>query len=155
MIFRKNLKAGTLLYALLMLGIFALLLQFYIQSQLATGQISQVSQKESQAYFMAQMTKDAFLKSQPEWSIEDERNKATDERETMSKEASSKEKSEETAEIPDEKKTLKKGESPVSGQISFRSGQASYEKRGQNLHIKVQLGSGQNYHYHFPISSEN
>lgn len=58
MIFRKNLKAGTLLYALLMLGIFALLLQFYIQSQLATGRISQVSQKESQAYFMAQMTKE-------------------------------------------------------------------------------------------------
>ena len=62
MIFRKNLRAGTLLYALLMLGIFSLLVQFYLQSQLAAGHAWQAKKLEGQAYFMAQMARDEYLK---------------------------------------------------------------------------------------------
>lgn len=140
MIFRKNLKAGTLLYALLMLGIFALLLQFYIQSQLATGRISQVSQKESQAYFMAQMTKEeaAMIVSQ---SVEKKEESNLPDQ----------------AELPSSKedKLEKEASIPNSGAISFTNGRAIYERTGQYLQIQVMLNSGQTYAYRFPISSEN
>ena len=61
MIFQKNVKAGTLLYALLMMGIFSLLLQFYLQSQVAIAHGTAARKEESQAYLMAVLTRDEVL----------------------------------------------------------------------------------------------
>lgn len=58
MIFQKKVRAGILLYALLMMGIFALLLQFYLQGQVAIYKGSSARQTEAQAYLMASLTRD-------------------------------------------------------------------------------------------------
>lgn len=64
MILRKKVKAGTLLYALLILGIFSLLLQFYLQSQLSSAYGAVARKEESQAYLIAVLTQDQVLSSQ-------------------------------------------------------------------------------------------
>lgn len=61
MIFRKKVRAGTLLYALLMLGIFSLLLQFYLQSQIAIAHGTVSRKEEGKAYLMAVLTRDEVL----------------------------------------------------------------------------------------------
>lgn len=56
MVWRKKVKAATLLYALLMLSVFSLLLQFYLQTQLAIAHGNQNRKREATAYLMAHMT---------------------------------------------------------------------------------------------------
>lgn len=58
MLLTKKVKAGVLLYALLMSAIFALLLQFYLGRVLATQRQSQAQLLSSQAQLMAQMTRE-------------------------------------------------------------------------------------------------
>ncbi|WP_044690422.1 competence type IV pilus minor pilin ComGG, partial [Streptococcus suis] len=58
MLLKKKVKAGILLYALLMLAVFSLLLQFYLNRQEAESQIAQVAKQEATAYIMAQMVLD-------------------------------------------------------------------------------------------------
>ena len=139
MIFRKNLRAGTLLYALLMLGIFALLVQFYLQSQLAAGHAWQAKKLEGEAYFMAQMVRDDYLKV---WEEGQEKNPSPENKETKDEE--------------DQTKAIEpKVQVPTSGQVSFTAGQATYTKQDSHLQVQVHLGSGQTYTYQFPIPSEN
>ena len=139
MIFRKNLRAGTLLYALLMLGIFALLVQFYLQSQLAAGHAWQAKKLEGEAYFMAQMVRDDYLKV---WEEGQEKNPSPENKETKDEE--------------DQTKAIEpKVQVPTSGQVSFTSGQATYTKLDSHLQVQIQLDSGQAYTYQFPIPSEN
>ena len=139
MIFRKNLKAGTLLYALLMLGIFALLVQFYLQSQLGAGHAWQAKKLEGQAYFMAQMARDEYLKV---WEEGQEKSPSPENKEARDEEGQT-------------KATEPKVQVPTSGQVSFTAGQATYTKLDSHLQVQVQLDSGQAYTYQFPISSEN
>ena len=139
MIFRKNLKAGTLLYALLMLGIFSLLVQFYLQSQLAAGHALQAKKLEVQAYFMAQMARDEYLNV---WEEGKEENPSPENKEARGEEDQTK------AAEP-------KVQAPTSGQVSFTAGQATYTKQDSQLQVQVQLDSGQAYTYQFPIPSEN
>ena len=139
MIFRKNLRAGTLLYALLMLGIFSLLVQFYLQSQLAAGHAWQAKKLEGQAYFMAQMARDQYRKI---WEEEQEKNPSPENKETKDEE--------------DQTKAIEpKVKVPTSGQVSFTAGQATYTKLDSHLQVQVQLDSGQAYTYQFPTPSEN
>ena len=51
----KKVKAGVLLYALLMAAIFSLLLQFYLHRQVAERRILKTSQDRLQAYALVQM----------------------------------------------------------------------------------------------------
>lgn len=134
MIFRKMVRAGTLLYALLMMGIFTLLLQFYIQVQLAAGHAWQAKQEETQAYFMAQMVKEDIL---------------------MVSQGDRDEKEKEALLSSKEEAASPKSQPPRSGQVSFTAGQATYKKMDQLLQVQVRLDSGQSYQYHFPIPSEN
>lgn len=55
---RRQVKAGILLYALLMAAIFALLLQFYLGRVVASERQHQAQIKSAQAYLMAEMSKD-------------------------------------------------------------------------------------------------
>ena len=139
MIFQKNLRAGTLLYALLMLGIFSLLVQFYLQSQLAAGHAWQAKKLEGQAYFMAQMARDEYLKA----------------REEGQKTSPSPENKEAKDEEGQTKAAESKVQAPTAGQVSFTAGQATYTKQDSQLQVQVQLDSGQAYTYQFPIPSEN
>lgn len=51
----KKVKAGVLLYALLMAAIFSLLLQFYLHRQVAERRILKTSQDRLQAYALVQL----------------------------------------------------------------------------------------------------
>ena len=51
----KKVKAGVLLYALLMAAIFSLLLQFYLHRQVAEKRILKTSQDRLQAYALVQL----------------------------------------------------------------------------------------------------
>lgn len=55
---KRQVKAGILIYALLMAAIFALLLQFYLGRVVAMERQHQVQLSASQAYLMAELTKD-------------------------------------------------------------------------------------------------
>ena len=71
----KKVKAGVLLYALLMAAIFSLLLQFYLHRQVAERRILKTSQDRLRAYALVQMalekrksdekTSEIHLKSEP------------------------------------------------------------------------------------------
>ena len=56
----KKVKAGVLLYALLMAAIFSLLLQFYLNRQVAERRILLASQHRIQAYAQAQLAVDTW-----------------------------------------------------------------------------------------------
>ena len=51
----KKVKAGVLLYALLMAAIFSLLLQFYLHRQVAERRILKTSQDRLRAYALVQL----------------------------------------------------------------------------------------------------
>ena len=56
----KKVKAGVLLYALLMAAIFSLLLQFYLNRQVAERRLLLASQHRIQAYTQAQLAVDTW-----------------------------------------------------------------------------------------------
>lgn len=56
MLFKKKVKAGILIYALLISTIFAMLLQFYLGRVVASQRQHQAQISQSQSYLMAQMT---------------------------------------------------------------------------------------------------
>lgn len=58
MILQKKVSGGILLYTLLMLAVFSFLLQFYLRNQNALAQEHMASRNSSQAYLMAQLTRD-------------------------------------------------------------------------------------------------
>lgn len=58
MLFKKQIKAGILPYALLMLACFSLLVQFYGQRQSSEYQQVVASRQEAEAYLMAQLALD-------------------------------------------------------------------------------------------------
>ncbi|MBJ8350200.1 competence type IV pilus minor pilin ComGG [Streptococcus zalophi] len=56
MLLKKKVKAGILIYALLISAIFAMLLQFYLGRIVASQRQHQAQISQSQSYLMAQMT---------------------------------------------------------------------------------------------------
>ena len=58
---RRKVKAGILLYSLLMVAVFALVLQFYLGRVVAVEQKHQAQRASSQAYLMAKIV-DKFAK---------------------------------------------------------------------------------------------
>ena len=57
---KKQIEAGILLYALFMSAVFSLLLQFYLNRQVAERRILFASQKRIQAYAQAQLAVDTW-----------------------------------------------------------------------------------------------
>ena len=57
---KKQIEAGILLYALFMSAVFSLLLQFYLNRQVAERRILLASQKRIQAYAQAQLAVDTW-----------------------------------------------------------------------------------------------
>lgn len=56
--FKIKVKAGILLYALFMAAVFSLLLQFYLNRQVANQRLFQANQERTEAYALAVLTKD-------------------------------------------------------------------------------------------------
>ena len=56
--FKIKVKAGILLYALFMAAVFSLLLQFYLNRQVANQHLFQANRDRTEAYALAVLTKD-------------------------------------------------------------------------------------------------
>jgi hypothetical protein len=57
-VFKIKVKAGILLYALFMAAVFSLLLQFYLNRQVANQRLFQANRERTEAYALAVLTKE-------------------------------------------------------------------------------------------------
>lgn len=168
MLLKKKVKAGILLYALLMLAVFSLLLQFYLHRQEAESQIAQVAKHEATAYIMAQMVLEQVEEDlQERVAIANKEARQTDEmkedKETASETANIKEegevqettstKPEPTTKSVDTSSTQNVESKPIEdkGAVTFQEGQARYQLKGDQLLVTVELTSDGLYTYQFPL----
>lgn len=168
MLLKKKVKAGILLYALLMLAVFSLLLQFYLHRQEAESQLNHVTKQEATAYIMAQMVLDQVgeelqereaiakkVASQTDEKKGDETVASQIEDEKEEKEAQSTRENQETIVESEHAHTKQKEESKsieTEGSVLFQEGQASYHVKNKQVTIIVALGKGGKYSYQFPVN---
>lgn len=124
MFLNKQVKAGVLLYALLMFALFSLVLQFYLHRQVAENQLSMVSKQETTAYLMAQMTLDTVRQKEMDSTY------------------------------PSQIADSKKARSVVRLEESFSTGKVQVVQEKGRWLLTVYLSDGSLYHYHFPKSSQ-
>ncbi|HFI0586440.1 TPA: competence type IV pilus minor pilin ComGG [Streptococcus suis] len=153
MLLKKKVKAGILLYALLMLAVFSLLLQFYLHRQEAESRLVQVARQETTAYIMAQMVLDQVEEDLKErQAVAKEVASQTDEKEEKEGQSTREnpETNEETAQTSSQKK---EGSKPIEtkGSVLFREGQVSYQIKNRTVSVNVNLRNGGEYHYQFPV----
>ena len=164
MFLKKRIKAGVLLYALLMLAVFSLILQFYLNRQFVESQLVQVTKQEATAYMMAQMVSEQ-VKTEHQQEIQLKKVSQDQEiaQQTRLEEGSSKtdspnlgEKQADAEEATKALPTQKSSKKSVvkKGQISFQQGQSDYSIKNNQLSVVVTLNGGKQFIYHFPISSK-
>ncbi|WP_105149110.1 competence type IV pilus minor pilin ComGG [Streptococcus suis] len=168
MLLKKKVKAGILLYTLLMLAVFSLLLQFYLHRQEAESRLVQVARQETTAYIMAQMVLDQVEEElQEREAIASKVARQTDEmkeyKETASEMARNKEvgevqettntRQESTTKSVDTSSTQDVESKPIEdkGTVTFQEGQARYQLKGDQLLVTVELTSDGLYTYQFPL----
>lgn len=164
MLLKKKVKAGILLYALLMLAVFSLLLQFYLHRQEAESQIAQLAKQEATAYIMAQMVLDQVgeelrerqavakeVASQTDEIKEDAMAASQTVNEKEKKEEQPTRESQETAEKPAQTSSEQSKPIETEGSMLFQEGQARYHIKNRNLMVNVNLRNGGKYHYQFPV----
>ncbi|HFU4000683.1 TPA: competence type IV pilus minor pilin ComGG [Streptococcus suis] len=158
MLLKKKVKAGILLYALLMLAVFSLLLQFYLHRQEAESRLVQVARQETTAYIMAQMVLDKVEGDLQEHQAVDEKVASQTVNEKEEKEAQSTRESQETAVKSELVNTKKKEEIKLiedEGIVSFQQGQASFHVKNRRLLVIVVLRNGRRYDYQFGIKNRD
>ncbi|HFI0213846.1 TPA: competence type IV pilus minor pilin ComGG [Streptococcus suis] len=146
MLLKKRVKAGILLYALLMLAFFSLLLQFYLHRQEAESRLVQVARQETTAYIMAQMVLDRVEENLQERQAVAEKVASQTVDEKLKKEDQPTRENQETDEKPAQTSSQKK-----EGSVLFREGQASYHIKNRTVSVNVNLRNGGKYHYQFPV----
>lgn len=168
MLLKKRVRAGILLYALLMLAVFSLLLQFYLHRQEAESRLVQVARQETTAYIMAQMVLDqveedlqecqAVAKEEASQTVNEKKEDAIVASETVAekevKEEQPTRKNQETNEKTVQTISKKKEEiKPIEteGSALFREGQASYHIKNRTVSVNVNIRNGGEYHYQFPV----
>lgn len=170
MLLKKKVKAGILLYALLMLAVFSLLLQFYIHRQEAESRLVQVARQETTAYIMAQMVLDQVeeelqereaiakkVASQTDEMKEDETvasSGTTSNKEEGEVQETTSTKPEPATKLVDTSSTQDVESKPIEdkGTVTFQEGQASYHVANKRVSIIVALGKGGKYSYQFPVN---
>ncbi|HFU4517144.1 TPA: competence type IV pilus minor pilin ComGG [Streptococcus suis] len=171
MLLKKKVKAGILLYALLMLAVFSLLLQFYLHRQEAESRLVQVARQETTAYIMAQMVLDQVEEDLQERQVvaEKETSQTEDKKgdevvasetvvEKEVKEDQPTRKNQEPAEKPAQTSSKKKEEIKLiedEGIVSFQQGQASFYVKNRRLLVIVVLRNGRRYDYQFGIKNRD
>ncbi|HEM3576416.1 TPA: competence protein ComGG [Streptococcus suis] len=167
MLLKKRVKAGILLYALLMLAVFSLLLQFYLHRQEAESRLVQVARQETTAYIMAQMVlnqveedlqeRQAGTKEEVSQTEDKKGNEVVASETVVEKEVKEEQPtrvSQENVEKPAQMSSKKKEESKLletEGSMLFREGQASYHIKNRTVSVNVNLRNGGEYHYQFPV----
>lgn len=164
MLLKKKVKAGILLYALLMLAVFSLLLQFYLHRQEAESRLVQVARQETTAYIIAQVVLGQVEEDLQERQVVAEKVASqTDEKkedamaasqtvnEKEKKEEQPTRESQETAEKPAQTSSEQNKPIETEGSMLFQEGQARYHIKNRNLMVNVNLRNGGKYHYQFPV----
>ncbi|HEM5503974.1 competence protein ComGG [Streptococcus suis] len=168
MLLKKKVKAGILLYALLMLAVFSLLLQFYLNRQEAESQIAQVAKQEATAYIMAQMVLDQVGEElQEREAIAKKVASQTEQQKEVEAAASDTANIKEEGEVQetistkpepatksvDTSSTQDVESKPIEdkGAVTFQEGQARYQLKGDQLLVTVELTSDGLYTYQFPL----
>ncbi|WFA76269.1 competence type IV pilus minor pilin ComGG [Streptococcus suis] len=164
MLLKKKVKAGILLYALLMLAVFSLLLQFYLHRQEAESRLVQVVRQETTAYIIAQVVLGQVEEDLQECQVVAEKVASqTDEKkedamaasqtvnEKEKKEEQPTRESQETAEKPAQTSSEQSKPIETEGSMLFQEGQARYHIKNRNLMVNVNLRNGGKYHYQFPV----
>ncbi|MER0123193.1 competence type IV pilus minor pilin ComGG [Streptococcus sp. ZJ93] len=163
---KKRSRAGVMLYALLMVAVFSLLLQFYLHCQLAESRIVLANREGTEAYLMAELTKDTVRKE-----MEDTSKVANSQVEV--KQSETKDKGEEAPEIkqnPEKISSLSKMKShekleestiedapkktDVQGNLQFSKGNSHYHAEKGWLLVTVTTTAGHDFSYSFPLSSK-
>lgn len=166
MLQKNEVRAGIMLYALLMVSIFSLLLQFYLNRQVSLARINQASEKALVAYLMADWTRDKFVRDRSETDSNQDLAKESEE----SSKPAPERKSDKEGALPDaEVEEVKPGgeagedsedenvsvvEELSSGSLGFKQGRTSYQYKEGYLAIKVHLKAGGEFDYLFLIDSE-
>lgn len=168
---QRKVRAGVLLYALLMLAVFSVLLQFYLNRQVAESQLMQANQAATRAYLMAELTMDEVRQA----VAGEEENQVVEVLPTESlktKEAMEEDKPALTdasvLESPSQEEATQAIEEPVGdkkpprptslikeGSVSFTDGEATYLIEGKQVRVEVRLSDDQVFAYHFPIPSQS
>lgn len=169
MLLKKKVKAGILLYALLMLAVFSLLLQFYLHRQEAESRLVQVARQETTAYIMAQMVLDQVEGDlQERQAVAKEEARQTDEKKknetvassgtTSNKEEGEVQETTNTRQEPATKsvdtsstQNVESKPTETEGSMLFQEGQARYHIKNRNLTVNVNLRNGGMYRYQFPV----
>ncbi len=168
MLLKKKVKAGILLYALLMLAVFSLLLQFYLNRQEAESRLVQVARQETTAYIMAQMVleqveedlqervaiaKKVASQTEQQKEVEAAASETANIKEEGEVQETTSTKPEPTTKSVDTSSTQNVESKPIEdkGSVTFQEGQARYNIKNRNLMVNVNLRNGGKYHYQFPV----
>ncbi|MGO0052313.1 competence type IV pilus minor pilin ComGG [Streptococcus suis] len=168
MLLKKKVKAGILLYALLMLAVFSLLLQFYLHRQEAESRLVQVARQEATAYIMAQMVLDQVEEElQERVAIAKKVASQTEQQKGVEVAASDTANIKEEGEVQETTSTRPESATksvdtsstqdveskPIEdkGTVTFQEGQASYHVKNKQVTIIVALEKVGSYHYQFPV----
>ncbi|HEM2541239.1 TPA: competence protein ComGG [Streptococcus suis] len=168
MLLKKKVKAGILLYALLMLAVFSLLLQFYLNRQEAESRLVQVARQETTAYIMAQMVleqveedlqervaiaKKVASQTEQQKEVEAAASETANIKEEGEVQETTSTKPEPTTKSVDTSSTQNVESKPIEdkGTVTFQEGQASYHVKNKQVTIIVALEKVGSYHYQFPV----
>ncbi|HEM3343739.1 TPA: competence protein ComGG [Streptococcus suis] len=168
MLLKKKVKAGILLYALLMLAVFSLLLQFYLHRQEAESRLVQVARQETTAYIMAQMVleqveedlqerqaiaKKVASQTEQQKEVEAAASETANIKEEGEVQETTSTKPEPTTKSVDTSSTQNVESKPIEdkGAVTFQEGQASYHVKNKQVTIIVALEKVGSYHYQFPV----
>ncbi|HEM6237975.1 TPA: competence protein ComGG [Streptococcus suis] len=168
MLLKKKVKAGILLYALLMLAVFSLLLQFYLNRQEAESRLVQVARQETTAYIMAQMVleqveedlqerqaiaKKVASQTEQQKGVEVAASDTANIKEEGEVQETTSTKPEPTTKSVDTSSTQNVESKPIEdkGTFTFQEGQANYHVKDKQLLVMVLLRNGEQYDYQFAI----
>ena len=146
---KKQVRGGVLLYALLMLAIFSLVLQFYLNRQISANQLLHTSRDQAKAYLMAQLTLEEAKQVAKSQTKKEAENKEVLSRKTISDRDLESTEKENIESSKDVSKPPMMGKQ-LQGHLSFTEGQASYLVIHKLIEVTVSLDTGTSYHYKFP-----
>ncbi|MTB63855.1 hypothetical protein GGG87_02360 [Streptococcus sp. zg-86] len=140
-----------MVYAVLMLAIFSLLLQFYLHSQLSEARLALASQEGTDAYLMAEWTAD--IACQEKQKKMQDREVSAESQERLEEKEGEVRKKEQPKSKGMTTKELKKN-SEVQGTVQFSQGQSHYQSENDFVRVRVTTLAGHDFSYSFPLSSE-
>lgn len=132
-----------MLYAVLMVTIFSLVLQFYLHAQLSEARLASANDESTEAYVMAEWTAD-FVR---------EEIKARRQTTAIPPSSSELERGLGVGTLKGAESQKETGDRKLQGSLRFSKGQAHYQSENNRLLVTVTMTAGHDFFYTFPLSS--